>query len=49
MYVSTQPEGPGTGQIDQGFPWPSSALEQVPSFATKFHVALHTSQAVTAT
>jgi hypothetical protein len=27
-----QPEGLATGQIDQGFPWPSYVLEQVPSW-----------------
>jgi hypothetical protein len=40
LEVSLHPEGPATGQLDQGFPWfflgPEANAELVP----KFHVAL---------
>jgi hypothetical protein len=29
LEVSTHSEGPATGQLDQGFPWFSSVLEQM--------------------
>jgi hypothetical protein len=37
LEVSLHPEGPATGQLDQGFPWFSSVAE--------FHVALRASHA----
>jgi hypothetical protein len=36
------PEGPATGQLNQGFPWFSLISEQL---VPKFHVALHASHA----
>jgi hypothetical protein len=45
LEVSLHPEGPATGQLDQGFPLvflvPTANAELVP----KFHVALHASHA----
>jgi hypothetical protein len=48
MIRQWHPEGPATGQLDQGFPWfsvvflgPRANVEFVP----KFHVALHASHA----
>jgi hypothetical protein len=41
LEVSTHPEGPVTGQIDQGFPWFSSVLGANAELVPKFHVALH--------
>jgi hypothetical protein len=32
LKVSTHSEGPATGQLDQGFPWFSSVLEQILSW-----------------
>jgi hypothetical protein len=43
LEVSVHLEGPATGQLDQGFPWFSSVLEQMLSWYPKFHVALHAS------
>jgi hypothetical protein len=43
LEVSLHPEGPATGQLDQGFPWFSSILEQMLSWYPQFHVALHAS------
>jgi hypothetical protein len=40
IEVSLHPEGPVTGQLDQGFPSSANA-ELVP----KFHVAMHASHA----
>jgi hypothetical protein len=41
LEVSTHPEGPATGQIDQGFPWFSSVLGASVELVTQFHVTLH--------
>jgi hypothetical protein len=43
--VSLHPEGPATGQLDQGFPWSSLALELILCWYPKSHVALHASHA----
>jgi hypothetical protein len=43
--VSLHPEGPATGQLDQGFPWFSSILEQMLSWYPQFHVTLRASHA----
>jgi hypothetical protein len=43
--VSLHPEGPATGQLDQGFPWFSSAIEQTLSWYPNPHAALHASHA----
>jgi hypothetical protein len=49
LEVSLHPEGPATGQLNQGFSvvffGPRSNIELVP----KFHVALHASHAVVLT
>jgi hypothetical protein len=45
LEVSLHPDGPATGQLDQGFPWFSSVLEQMPSWYPEFQVALHASHA----
>jgi hypothetical protein len=45
LEVSLHPEGPATGQLDQGFPWFSSMLEQMLSWYPEFHVALRASHA----
>jgi hypothetical protein len=39
LEVSLHPEGPATGQLDQGFPWFSLATEQILSWYpnVKFH------------
>jgi hypothetical protein len=42
---SSHPEGPATGQLDQGFPWFSLVPEQMLSWYHKFRVALHASHA----
>jgi hypothetical protein len=41
LEVSFHPEGPATGQLDEGVPWISS----VPELVLKFQVALHASHA----
>jgi hypothetical protein len=41
LEVSLHPEGPAFGQLDQGFPWFSSILEQMLNWYPEFHVALH--------
>jgi hypothetical protein len=45
LEVSLHPEGPATGQFDQGFPWISSILKQMLSWYPEFHVALRASHA----
>jgi hypothetical protein len=40
LEVSLHPEGPATGQLDQGLPWLSSFLERMLSWYPEFHVAL---------
>jgi hypothetical protein len=45
LEVSLHPEGPTTGQPDQGSPWFSSILEQMLSWYPEFHVALLVSHA----
>jgi hypothetical protein len=45
LEVSLHPEGPATGQLDQGFPWLSSILEQMLSWYPELHVALRASHA----
>jgi hypothetical protein len=45
LEVSLHPEGPATGQLDQGFPWFFSILEQILSWYPEFHVALRASHA----
>jgi hypothetical protein len=45
LEVSFHPEGPTTDQLDQGFPWFSSALEQMLSWHPNFHFALLASHA----
>jgi hypothetical protein len=45
LEVSLHPEGPATGQLDQGFPWFSLVPEQMLELVPKFHVALHAFQA----
>jgi hypothetical protein len=45
LEVSLHPEGPVTGQLDQGFPWFSSILEQMLRWHPEFHVALLASHA----
>jgi hypothetical protein len=45
LEVRTHPEGPATGQHDQGFPWFSSILRANYELVPKFHVALHASHA----
>jgi hypothetical protein len=42
---SLHPEGPATGQLDQGFSWISLVLEQMLSWYPKLHVVLHASHA----
>jgi hypothetical protein len=45
LEVSLHPEGPTTGQFDEGFPWFSSVQEQNAELSPKFHVTLHASHA----
>jgi hypothetical protein len=45
LEVSLHSEDPATGQLDQGFPWVSSILEQMLSLYPEFHVALRASHA----
>jgi hypothetical protein len=42
---SLHPEGPATGQLDEGFSWFSLVLEQMLSWYPKLHVVLHASHA----
>jgi hypothetical protein len=44
LEVSTHPEGPATGQLDQGFTWFSSVLRANAELVPKFHIALHASR-----
>jgi hypothetical protein len=43
LEVSLHPGGPATGQLDRGFPWFSSILEQMLTWYPEFHVALRAS------
>jgi hypothetical protein len=43
MEVGLHPEGPATGQLDQGFTWFSSVLQHMVQLVPKFHVALYAS------
>jgi hypothetical protein len=45
LEVSLHPEGPATGQLDQGFPWLSLVPEQTLSWYpnSTFHCMLHMS------
>jgi hypothetical protein len=45
LEVSLHWEGPATGQLDQGFLWFSSVLEQMLSWYPEFHFVLHASHA----
>jgi hypothetical protein len=45
LEVSLHPEGPATAQVDQGFPWFSTILEQMLSWYPEFHFALRASLA----
>jgi hypothetical protein len=45
LEVSLHPEGPATDQLDQGFPWFSSMLEQMLSWYTNSHFAVQASHA----
>jgi hypothetical protein len=45
LEVSMHPEGPATGQPDQGFPWFSSVLRPNAELVSQFHVAMHASHA----
>jgi hypothetical protein len=46
LEVSLHPVGPAPGQLDQGFPWFSSVLEQILELVPKCHVALLASRSV---
>jgi hypothetical protein len=39
LEVSLHPEGPATGQLDQGIPWFSSILEEVLTWYPEFHAS----------
>jgi hypothetical protein len=43
LEVSLHPEGPATGQLDEGFPWFSLVPEQM--LVPKFHIAMYASHA----
>jgi hypothetical protein len=45
LEVSLHPEGPSTGQLDQGFPWFSFGPREHAELVPKFHVALHAEHA----
>ena len=39
LEVSTHPEDPATGHLDEGFPWFSSVFKQMLKWFPKFHVS----------
>jgi hypothetical protein len=41
LEISLRPEGPATGQLDQGFPWFSSVLEQIVNWESNFTLIEH--------
>jgi hypothetical protein len=46
LKVSLHPEGPVTGELDQGFLWFSLVTRANAELVTKFNVALHAFHAV---